>query len=217
MQPIDPLQYITNDLEALKSAVHAGIRWVQLRIKDQTRDQIRPIAIEARQFCKANDTKFIINDDVILASEIGADGVHLGQTDMPAIQARQIVGPNSIIGLTANTLEHLQQQHELNATTQTINYIGLGPFRFTQTKVKLNPVLGLTGYQQIIKDYRNQQSVPLIAVGGIQLEDLSSLFQTGIYGVAISGAITNAPNKQQYIQELKQVIASYQHQIIPLT
>ena len=217
MQPIDPLQYITNDLDALKRAVNAGVRWVQLRIKDQTRDQIRPIAIEALQFCKANDTKLIINDDVILAAEIGADGVHLGQTDMPATHARQIIGPDAIIGLTANTLEHLQQQHELNSTTQTINYIGLGPFRFTQTKAKLSPVLGLAGYQQIMEEYRNQPSVPIIAVGGIQLEDLSDLFQTKIYGVAISGAITNAPNKQQYIQQLKQIIASHQHPIIPIT
>jgi len=217
MQPIDPLQYITNDLDALKSAVHAGVRWVQLRIKDQTRDQIRPIAIEALQFCKANDAKLIINDDAILAAEIGADGVHLGQADMPPIQARQIVGPDAIIGLTANTLEHLQQQHKLNATTQTINYIGLGPFRFTQTKAKLSPVLGLTGYKQIIEANRNQPSVPIIAVGGIQLEDLSHLFQTKIYGVAISGAITKAPNKLQYIQQLKQIIASHQHPIIPIT
>ncbi len=118
---------------------------MQLRMKDATTDEMRPVALEAQRLCREAGATFVIDDNVELVREIGADGVHLGKNDMPVDEARQLLGPDFVIGGTANTYEDVVMHHGRGA-----DYIGCGPFRFTTTKERLSPVLGQEGYKDIV-------------------------------------------------------------------
>ena len=186
-------------LDSVRIALEGGCRWIQLRMKEASPEDILPIAKEAMNLCRKYDATFIIDDYVELAKQIGADGVHLGKKDMPITEARKILGKDFIIGGTGNTFEDVQMLHQAGA-----DYIGCGPFRFTTTKKNLSPILGLEGYQQIISQMKeNNISLPLIAIGGITKKDIPSLMQTGINGIALSGSILRAENP---IEEMKEII-----------
>lgn len=183
-------------------AFEAGCKLVQLRFKNGTREEILLLAKQAKTWSRLHGAKLIINDWVEIAREADADGVHLGLTDSSVEEARKIVGPTKIIGGTANTLEDvLQRIHE------KCDYVGLGPFRFTTTKEKLSPILGLEGYRQIISELTNRQlSIPIYAIGGITQSDLPMLKSTGIYGVAVSGMISEAADKKTVVSEIDQTL-----------
>ena len=199
------VQFITHyterysHLDSVRIALEGGCRWIQLRMKEASPENILPIAKEAMNLCRKYDATFIIDDYVELAKQIEADGVHLGKNDMPITEARKALGKDFIIGGTANTFEDIQMLYKAGA-----NYIGCGPFRFTTTKKNLSPILGLEGYQQIISQMKeNNISLPLIAIGGITKKDIPSLMQTGINGIALSGSILRAENP---IEEMKEII-----------
>jgi thiamine-phosphate pyrophosphorylase len=137
---------------------------------------------------------------VYLAQQIAADGVHLGMHDMKIEEARLLLGKTKIIGATANTIEDVFEK-----VAQDCDYIGLGPFQFTTTKAHLSPVLGLEGYRTIIQKISEQKiEIPIYAIGGITLENVESLLETGIYGIAISGLITKSKNPSQLISQLNE-------------
>lgn len=157
-------------LDSIAMALEGGCRWVQLRMKDATPEEILPIALEAQKLCKAKDATFIIDDHVELVKKIGADGVHLGKLDMPVGEARKILGDSFIIGGTSNTFEDIAMHAAAGA-----DYIGCGPFRFTTTKKNLSPVLGLEGYQTLVAKMReNGLTLPIVAIGGINAADRGS-------------------------------------------
>ena len=192
-------------LDSIQLALEGGCRWIQLRMKDATDDEVRPIAVEAQKLCRAYGAKFIIDDRVALVRELGADGVHLGKNDMPIREARQILGPDFIIGGTANTFEDAKAHYEASA-----NYIGCGPFRFTTTKKKLAPVLGLDGYRHIIQQMRAANiNIPIVAIGGITKDDIPAILQTGITGIALSGTVLRADDP---IAEMKHIINIINHE-----
>ena len=192
-------------LDSIQLALEGGCRWIQLRMKDATDDEVRPIAVEAQKLCRAYGAKFIIDDCVALVRELGADGVHLGKNDMPIREARQILGPDFIIGGTANTFEDAKAHYEASA-----NYIGCGPFRFTTTKQKLAPVLGLDGYRHIIQQMRAANiTIPVVAIGGITKDDIPAILQTGITGIALSGTVLRADDP---IAEMKHIINIINHE-----
>ena len=192
-------------LDSIQLALEGGCRWIQLRMKDATDDEVRPIAVEAQKLCRAYGAKFIIDDRVALVRELGADGVHLGKNDMPIREARQILGPDFIIGGTANTFEDAKAHYEASA-----NYIGCGPFRFTTTKKKLAPVLGLEGYRSIISKLREANiNIPVVAIGGITQADIPAILQTGITGIALSGTVLRADDP---IAEMKHIINIINHE-----
>ena len=192
-------------LDSIQLALEGGCRWIQLRMKDATDDEVRPIAVEAQKLCRAYGAKFIIDDRVALVRELGADGVHLGKNDMPIREARQILGPDYIIGGTANTFEEAKAHYEASA-----NYIGCGPFRFTTTKKKLAPVLGLEGYRSIISKLREANiNIPIVAIGGITKDDIPAILQTGITGIALSGTVLRADDP---IAEMKHIINIINHE-----
>jgi thiamine-phosphate pyrophosphorylase len=186
---IASFHYITQDVEGLSHAELAslacrgGVQWVQLRLKNKTEKECRAIALETQKICRTYGAKLILNDDVLLAAEIGAEGVHLGKSDMPVEEARKILGSKAIIGATANTAEDIRQIHHTSA-----NYIGVGPFRFTKTKENLSPVLGLEGLTALAHQ-SGTKGLPLIAIGGIGIEDVPAMLHTGVYGIAVSSAI----------------------------
>jgi len=189
-------------LDGIRMALQGGCRWIQLRMKDATDEEIRPIALQAMQLCKDAHATFIIDDHVALVKELGADGVHLGKKDMPIDQARQILGPLTIIGGTANTFEDIQAHAASGA-----NYIGCGPFRFTTTKKGLSPILGLEGYRQIVSLMRKAHiDLPIVAIGGITAQDIPDIMQTGVNGIALSGTVLRADNPIKEMQRLLQLI-----------
>ena len=188
------IQFITNyhdDIsltEQTEYVLEAGCRWVQLRLKGADDAEIYMVGKALRQLCDRYEATLILDDVVRMVPVIGADGVHLGKQDMPVDEARKLLGSDKIIGGTANTFEDVKRLAQQGA-----NYIGCGPFRFTTTKKNLSPLLGLEGYAAILEQMRQQQiDLPLIAIGGITVEDVPDLIDLGVSGIAISGAILEA-------------------------
>lgn len=199
------LQYISQgntideQLTNIHQALDNGCKWIQIRFKNDLPDNIFTLAEAVKTLCEEYLANFIINDNVYLAQQIAADGVHLGIDDMSIREARSILGDTKIIGATANTFEDIQS-HIQNGC----DYIGLGPFKFTTTKENLSPILGLEGYRTIMaKMQENGLTTPVYAIGGITLDDVEPLMQIGIYGIAVSGLITQATNKKKIIKQLK--------------
>lgn len=198
------LQYISQgktareQLTNIGAALEAGCRWVQLRFKKASKDELLWIAQKVEYLCNTFHATFIINDHPHIAKAINADGVHLGFQDMQVAEARKIVGEGKIIGGTANTLEDVIQRYNEGCT-----YVGIGPFRFTTTKEKLSPILGLEGYAEIMTELRNRNiCIPTYAIGGIQLDDIAAIINTGVYGVAVSGIVTHHPDKKTLLQQI---------------
>lgn len=191
-------------LDSVRMAIDGGCRWIQLRVKDATDDQVRPMAVEALRMCREAGATFIIDDRVELVRELGADGVHLGLKDMPVAEARRILGDRFIIGGTANTFDQARAHYEASA-----NYIGCGPFRFTMTKKNLAPILGLEGYRSIMEMMREHGiDIPVVAIGGIEVSDIPDILATGVSGIALSGVVLRAADP---VLKMKQIINITQH------
>jgi len=208
MKKISKLQFITNAKDCkticlqVNEAIEAGVDWVQFRMKDTSYEERLSVAQKVKEICVQNNVSFIINDDVRLTKEIQADGVHLGLDDMNPIKAREILGEDAIIGATCNTFSHIQERHK-----QRVDYIGLGPFRFTTTKKNLSPLLGLDGYSTILQDMKkNGIDTPIIAIGGIQEDDITDIANTSVYGIAVSSLITSSDNKKNIINQIHNAI-----------
>ena len=207
------LQFITHFterysyLDSVRIALEGGCRWIQLRMKEASTEEIIPIAKEAKAMCHKYGATFIIDDHVELVKRLGADGVHLGKNDMPISEARRILGKDFIIGGTANTFEDVRMHAEAGA-----DYIGCGPFRFTTTKKNLSPVLGLEGYTDIVSKMKAEGiNLPIVAIGGITKEDIPSLMKTGINGIALSGSILRAENPIEEMKEIITIIESWKN------
>lgn len=199
---ISKFQYITQEVkgsthsELAESACKGGVDWVQLRIKNKSQDKCLEAAIKTEAICKKYHAKFIINDHVSIVKTVRADGVHLGQSDMSVREARTILGDSYIIGGTANTFEDIKK-----LANEGVNYIGLGPFRFTETKKNLSPLLGIEGYVRIMEECKKHNiTIPIIAIGGITLTDVESIIKTGVYGIAVSSAINLSERKHETIK-----------------
>lgn len=199
---INKLQYITPTAQAAELACRGGVRWVQLRVKNLPAAAWQQRALDVQAVCRAHSAALIINDNPALALAIGADGVHLGKQDMNPAEARALLGPGFIIGGTANTFADIE-----GLVAAGVDYIGLGPFRFTATKEKLSPILGLVGYTELLAQCRAAGfTTPIIGIGGVELTDISALRAVGLHGVAVSGAIGSAANPtgaaQLFVAEL---------------
>jgi thiamine-phosphate pyrophosphorylase len=199
---IDKLHYISQQpengthLTAISQALEAGCKWIQLRIKNQPAEAILEQAIAANRLCNRHGAKLIVNDHPEIALKSGAYGVHLGLQDMSVGRAREIVGQKMIIGGTANTYQDIGQR-----IAEGADYIGLGPYRFTTTKQKLSPILGWEGINAIMQKLK-APNIPVIAIGGIVPEDIAAIMDTGVHGVAVSGAITYAANRVEVVEQM---------------
>ncbi|MFV8324316.1 thiamine phosphate synthase [Flavobacterium sp. ZS1P14] len=200
------LQYISQgntveeQLYNIHQALDNGCDWIQLRFKNQNALEVFTLAEAVKMLCKEYLATFIINDNVHLAQQLDSDGVHLGLSDMTIDEARSILGKTKIIGGTANTFEDVLQR-----TAENCDYIGLGPFQFTATKQNLSPIIGLEGYRSIVGQMKIKNiKVPIYAIGGITLESVESLIETGIHGIAVSGLITQSENPSQLITQLNE-------------
>lgn len=201
------IQFITHfnerydHVEGVKLALQGGCRWIQLRMKDAMEIDFLRAAKKIRRLCDEYHATFILDDHVEWVGLTGADGVHLGKNDMPVDEARKMLGRNKIIGGTANTFEDVER-----LSRQGADYIGCGPFRFTTTKKNLSPVLGLEGYRSITAQMKAHDiQLPIVAIGGILHQDIPAIMQTGVTGIAVSGAILNAENP---VEEMRLFISA---------
>jgi thiamine-phosphate pyrophosphorylase len=205
------LQFITNAttcsdiINQVQLVIEGGCKWIQLRMKNATKSDIIKVAKEAKILCRDKDVILVIDDEVEIAKGLELDGVHLGKNDMNVIQARKMLGESFIIGATANTLDDI-----MTLPLNSIDYIGLGPYRYTKTKENLSPIIGVEGYKSIIDSLKqNDITIPIVAIGGITFDDIDQLMCTGINGVAVSGSIIKAGNPtimtNKIINELKRV------------
>ena len=191
----DRYDYISGSIAALSG----GIRFIQLRMKDVSDEEVLKTAKVLREECDKHSALLTVDDRIHLLETNLFDGVHLGKNDMPISEAKKITRDKFLLGATCNTVEDVKK-----AVNDGADYLGIGPFRFTHTKKNLATVLGLDGYKKINGFMQqNKMNIPVYAIGGITTEDLSDLSDTGIYGVAASGVILN--NSQETINKFLEI------------
>lgn len=205
------LQFITNTdshtpvVEQIRGFIAGGGRWVQIRMKEASDEEISAVVNEIKPLCLETETFLLLDDRVELAKTLDVGGVHLGKTDMHPSKARMILGPAGVIGVTANTIGDIKSVRSLD-----IDYIGMGPYANTTTKKNLAPILGLEGIRNLCAEMRQLEiEIAHVAVGGIQLDDVVPLMNAGVNGLAVSGAIANAADiakeTARFIDEIKKL------------
>ena len=205
------LQFITdgkNAEETIRQAVSAlegGCRWIQVRMKDASDHEVEEAVKAILPHCRKAQTVLIVDDRVEIAARCGADGVHLGKEDTSPEEARAILGPDRIIGSTVNTIEDIDR-----LPLDIVDYLGIGPYRFTATKKRLAPILGLEGYRNIMTLLRKRSSIPAVAIGGITADDIAPIMSTGVTGIAVSGAISHAENPVAATRRLLELLSATQ-------
>ena len=195
------LYFITGEaapLEQIEAACRAGVRLIQLRMKEASDEEFLATAAEAMKICGGWGSRLIINDRVEVAAALGAYGVHVGKEDLPVREARRLLGEGKIVGGTANTLDDIREHYRGGA-----DYIGLGPYRYTTTKKKLSPILGLEGYRGVMKQMEAEGIVvPVFAIGGIGVKDVGGLVEAGVYGIAFSGMLVGAADQAGMVNDI---------------
>ncbi len=206
LQNIDYSLYLVTDrelagdrpiLEIVKAAVQGGVTCVQLREKDCSTLDFIDQALAIKNFLKARGVPLIINDRVDVALAIEADGVHLGQTDMPLNIAQKIIGDSMIIGISAESLEDAVEAEKGGA-----DYLGVSPIYATPTKTDTAPPLGLDGLRTI----RAAVRLPLVGIGGLNRDNSAAVIENGGDGVAVVSAIVAADDPAAAAANIKQVI-----------
>jgi len=206
LQNIDYSLYLVTDrglaggrqtLEIVKAAVQGGVTCVQLREKDCSTLDFIDQALTIKNFLKARGVPLIINDRVDVALAIEADGVHLGQTDMPLNIAKKILGDSMIIGISAESLEDAVEAEKGGA-----DYLGVSPIYATPTKTDTAPPLGLDG----LRTLRAAVRLPLVGIGGLNRDNSAAVIENGGDGVAVVSAIVAADNPAAAAANIKQVI-----------
>ncbi|MFP4012506.1 MAG: thiamine phosphate synthase [Chitinispirillaceae bacterium] len=188
--PVKGYEYMTELL------VDFQIPFVQLRAKGAPEDFIRKTALNMRRITEGSKTKLIINDDPHIAAEVGADGVHVGQNDMPYEQVRKIVGNEKIIGISTHSLQQTK-----DACKNKPDYIGIGPVFPTPTKKIPDAVIGLDGMKEML----SAATVPGVCIGGINLENLPSVLKAGAVNFCMVRQFTKCDNPQKVLQEILRI------------
>lgn len=173
----------------------AGARWVQLRMKGAARGPWLAEARAAARACREHGAVFIVNDDVGIALECGADGVHLGALDAAWPEARRALGPGRILGGTVNS----EADADRAAASGCLDYAGVGPLRFTGTKANLSPVLGIGGVRRLIARLRG---IPAWVIGGVEAADLAAVAEAGAAGAAVSSALLRGGRIEENLRAL---------------
>ncbi len=165
--------------EMVLKILGAGIRWVQYREKEKSRMDIYEESLRIRNITQQYNAVFIVNDHTDIALAVNAEGVHLGQDDLPVVEARKILGGNKIIGISTHNIEQA-----INAEKDGADYIGFGPIFPTQTKNAGKP-RGIDMLRQV----KTRVNIPVVAIGGINHGNVKSVIETGVDAVAVASAI----------------------------
>lgn len=185
--------------EGALAALDGGCRRIQLRMKDEPVNEVLMTARQLKAQCEKRGADLYIDDYVGVAMQLMAKGVHLGKNDARPSEARSVMWKGSVIGGTANTFEDI-----VDLEAQGVDYIGLGPFRFTETKKNLSPVLGVGGYAGIMERMREAGLyLPVVAIGGITADDIPEIMAAGVSAIAMSSNILSAEDP---VAETKRII-----------
>lgn len=194
MKYIETLHYITHDIphlshiEQAQQACEAGAKWIQYRCLSKNDEELLKDINAIAEMCDDWGTTLIVTDHVHLNGKADIQGFHIEDMDADFIALRKLVGNDITLGGSANTVENL-----IRLAQEGADYAGYGPFAETETKPNNYNLLGIEGYHQVIKELKAQLvNIPVLAVGGIKTYDVEALMQTGIYGIAVSGAINFA-------------------------
>ena len=185
-------------VEVIKLAIEGGAAAIQLRDKDASDEEMIALGKKILELTTGR-VPLIVNDNVQVALAIGADGVHVGQKDIPADQVRKLIDPNMILGVSVSTVEQARQ-----AESDGANYLGVGPIFPTQTKTDADPPIGLGGLANI----REAVSLPIIAIGGIKKRNVAQVMQFA-HGIAVISAVLRAKNPLLATQKLAIIINKY--------
>ena len=182
--------------DQVKKALDGGATFIQLREKNLDREDFLAEAIEIQKLCKEYGVPFVINDEVSIAKDIDADGVHVGQSDMEAMDVRKLLGPDKILGVSAQTVEQA-----VIAEKHGADYLGVGAVFATGSKDDADDVS-----HETLKAICEAVSIPVIAIGGITKGNVAELSGSGICGVAVISAIFGQDNIQKATEELKKSV-----------
>jgi len=190
-------------VEQVRCLCENKVRIIQLRMKYTDSSERLETAWQCLRICRQWGAMLVINDDVELARTIGAKAVHLGLTDMGVAEARLRLGPDVLIGGTANTPEHVRKR-----IAEGVDYIGLGPWRFTDTKQNLSAVLGLLGVASAMEVVQNiKPNLPVFVIGGITPQDCKEILECGATGVAVSSFIVSDQHPQMRVRDFCDAMA----------
>jgi thiamine-phosphate pyrophosphorylase len=179
------------------AAVRCGVRYLQLRMKGAPRDAVLETALRAREITLGSDTLFIVNDDVTIARDVDADGVHLGQRDLPIDEARRLwAAPGKRFGLSTH-----DERQALLASRLSPDYIGVGPVFATPTKADPDPVLGIERMAAIVRS----SPVATVAIGGIDRGNLAEVLRRGARNFCVVRAVNGRPDPETAIRELQRI------------
>ena len=181
----------------VEEALKGGATFVQLREKHVDKEALQKEAGESQKLCRKYHVPFVINDNVEMAMEIGADGVHVGQSDMEAGSVREKLGPDKIIGVSAATVEQALQAEKRGA-----DYLGVGAVFSTSTKEDAKPL-----DHKMLKEICEAVNIPVVAIGGISQDNVLELKGSGISGIAVVSAIFAQKNIKEAANRLKQSVA----------
>lgn len=179
--------------DQVKKALDGGATFVQLREKKLDREDFLAEALEIQKLCREYGVPFVINDEVSIAKDIDADGVHVGQSDMEAMDVRKVLGPDKILGVSAQTVEQA-----IIAEKHGADYLGVGAVFATGSKDDADDVS-----HETLKAICEAVSIPVIAIGGITKENVSELAGSGICGVAVISAIFGQNDIKKATEDLK--------------
>jgi len=183
------------------SAINAGVKVIQYREKELSTKEMYQEAESIRHITKVNNVLLIINDRVDIALAVDADGVHIGQDDMPYDKARELIGEDKIIGLTVHNVDEA-----IMAEIQGVDYLGISPIFSTNTKVDAGKPAGL----KLIRDIKDEISTPFVAIGGINLDNLDEVIEAGAYNVAVISAIVTKDNVEEECRKYLMKISNKQ-------
>ena len=183
--------------QVVEKAILGGTTFVQLREKNATDEEFLQLALDVQKVCKKYNVPFVINDNVELAAKIGADGVHVGQSDMNALDVRALVGPDKILGVSAQTVEQA-----VLAEKQGADYLGVGAVFRTSMKDDADYVP-----YETLKAICDAVTIPVVAIGGITADNMHELKGSGICGVSVISSIFGKEDITAAAAELKQKVA----------
>lgn len=176
-----------NLLAKTEQALKGGVTLVQLRMKDADSRDFYEMALKMKELCEEYQVPFVINDRIDIALAVGADGIHLGQSDIPAEVARRLLGPDQIIGITAKSKAEIDEAVKAGA-----DYVGSGALYSTQTKADCKTMdLG------VFAELCQFSAVPIVGIGGITRETAPFVIEAGAAGIAVSSAILGAINPEK--------------------
>ncbi|QMW00854.1 thiamine phosphate synthase [Spirosoma foliorum] len=186
-------------------ACRAGVRWVQLREKSLSTRAFLELGMDLKRITQAYGAKLIINDRVDIALAIDADGVHVGQDDMPYELVRSLIGPDKIIGLSINNLAELEAAQNAN-----VDYLGIATIFPTGTKQDTSSLLGIAGLQEIC----SRTQLPTFAIGGINTRTIQDITRTGATGSAVVSAICGQASPYEATRELIRLMGDAQSKVL---